>query len=145
MAPKVGRTAKFVSMMIKSHFAMHKIKLTKEQFIVLLCLEAGRKSQSFLAIITERDKGSLTRLIQSLEKKSYVKRAISDKDSRVNEVELTSQGSLILEETKPVMKKLFSKVQQGISESEMELATQVLEKMQQNAINEIQKIEETKK
>ncbi len=145
LVPKVGKTAKMVSMMVKSHFIGNNIPLTKEQFIVLLCLEEGFKSQSFLAMVTERDKGSLTRLIQSLEKKSYVKRTISAEDSRVNEVELTSIGKVILEETKPVMKKLFSIVQQGITESEMELATQVLEKMQRNVMNIIEKIEEAKK
>ena len=145
LVPKVGKTAKMVSMMVKSHFIGNNIPLTKEQFIVLLCLEEGFKSQSFLAMVTERDKGSLTRLIQSLEKKSYVKRTISAEDSRVNEVELTSIGKVILEETKPVMKKLFSIVQQGITESEMELATQVLEKMQRNVMNVIEKIEEAKK
>lgn len=145
LVPKVGKTAKMVSMMVKSHFIGNNIPLTKEQFIVLLCLEEGFKSQSFLAMVTERDKGSLTRLIQSLEKKSYVKRTISAEDSRVNEVELTSKGKVILEETKPVMKKLFSIVQQGITESEMELATQVLEKMQRNVMNIIEKIEEAKK
>ncbi|MFT4756735.1 MAG: DNA-binding MarR family transcriptional regulator [Vicingaceae bacterium] len=145
LVPKVGKTAKMVSMMVKSHFIGNNIPLTKEQFIVLLCLEEGFKSQSFLAMVTERDKGSLTRLIQSLEKKGYVKRTISAEDSRVNEVELTSKGKVILEETKPVMKKLFSIVQQGIKESEMVLATQVLEKMQRNVMNVIEKIEEAKK
>lgn len=96
-------------------------------------------------MVTERGKGSLTRLIQSLEKKKYVKRAISAEDSRVNEVELTYEGKVILEETKPVMKKLFSMVQQGITEKEVELVTQVLQKMQLNVKNVIEKIEEAKK
>jgi len=143
--PKVGKTAKMVSMMVKSYFVGNNIPLTKEQFIVLLCSEEGCKNQSFLAMVTERDKVSLTRLIQSLEKKKYVKRAISAEDSRVNEVELTCEGKVILEETKPVMKKLFSMVQQGITEEEMELVTQVLQKMQLNVMNVIEKIEEAKK
>jgi len=96
-------------------------------------------------MVTERGKGSLTRLIQSLEKKKNVKRAISAEDSRVNEVELTYEGKVILEETKPVMKKLFSMVQQGITEKEVELVTQVLQKMQLNVKNVIEKIEEAKK
>ena len=132
-------------MMVKSYFVGNNIPLTKEQFIVLLCSEEGCKNQSFLAMVTERDKVSLTRLIQSLEKKKYVKRAISAEDSRVNEVELTCEGKVILEETKPVMKKLFSMVQQGITEEEMELVTQVLQKMQLNVMNVIEKIEEAKK
>jgi DNA-binding MarR family transcriptional regulator len=145
MVPKVGKTAKFLSMMIKSHFAAHNLPLTKEQFLVLLCLEDGCQSQSFLTVITERDKGSLARLIQSLEKKSYVIRNTHADDNRVNEVELTVLGKEILEETKPIMKHLFELAQKGITESEMELVTGVLEKMQANAMHEIDKIEETKK
>ena len=145
LAPKVIKTAKFVSMMIKAQFAAHSIKLTKEQFAVLLYLEEGRKNQSFLAVVTERDKGSLTRLIQSLEKKGYIKRTTSKEDNRVNQVELTTKGREILAETKPLMMGFFSSLQEGISAKEMELATKVLQKMQQNAINQIEKLEEKKK
>lgn len=145
MAPKVGKTAKFIGMMIKTHLAKLGVPITKEQFIVLLCLEEGSKSQSFLAVLTERDKGSLTRLIQSLEKKSYLKRKVSQEDHRVNEVELTTKGNQVLEETKPIMKNLFAVLQNGIEEEEMEIATRVLEKIQTNATDEIERIEQTKK
>lgn len=145
MAPRVTKTAKFISMMVKANFTAHKVPLTKEQFIVLLCLEEESKSQSFLAIITERDKGSLTRLIQSLEKKEYIKRKVCAEDNRVNQVELTSKGRLVLEDTKPLMRKMLDAIQVGISKEEMEIATRVLEKMQDNAQKEMDRIEVTKK
>ncbi len=141
MAPRVAKTTKFISMMIKSHLAAHDVPLTKEQFIVLLCLEEGAKNQSFLAILTERNKGSLTRLIQSIEKKGYIERNVSSADNRVNEVELTSEGKMVLEETKPIMKNLFAVLQQGVEEEEMQIATRVLEKIQINATHEIERLE----
>ncbi len=67
IAPRIGKSSKFIHMMIQQSLDYHNIPLTKEQFVVLLYLEEEAKPQSFLAHITERNKGSLTRLVQSLE------------------------------------------------------------------------------
>ena len=144
LTPKIGKTAKLVNIMMKTHFAVKGIPLTKEQFVVLLCLEEEAKTQSFLTLITERDKGSLTRLIQSLEKKEYVKRRVSEEDNRVNEVELTPKGSEILESTKPMMKNLFMLLQEGIDEKEIQVVIRVMQKIQANAMNEIERLDAKK-
>tara|TARA_B110000503_G_C7153463_1_gene416228 strand:+ start:1892 stop:2365 length:474 start_codon:yes stop_codon:yes gene_type:complete len=144
LTPKIGKTAKLINIMMQTHFNVKGIPLTKEQFVVLLCLEGEVKTQSFLTLITERDKGSLTRLIQSLERKKYVIRRVSEEDNRVNEVELTPKGSEILESTKPMMKNLFTLLQEGIDKNEIEVVSRVMEKMQCNAMKEIERIEEVK-
>lgn len=141
LTPRVGRTAKFIGIAVKAEFCENNIELTKEQFIVLLCLEGEPKSQSSLAFITERDKGSLTRLIQSLEKKAYVNRKNDKQDSRVNLVEITSKGKAILESTKPIIQSLFNRLQDGIKEEEIKIAKTVLERVQVNAQKELEKIE----
>ena len=141
IAPHVGKTSKFISMLVKNLFAKHNIPLSKEQFIVLICVEQGAKPQSSLVNITERNKGSLTRLVQSLEKKRYVKRKDCCEDNRVNWVEITEEGRTILKKTKPLMQEVFSLLQTGIEEEEKRTALKVIQRMQQNAIEEIEKLD----
>jgi DNA-binding MarR family transcriptional regulator len=145
MAPRIGRSAKLITLLIKAQFTANGISLTKEQFVLLMHVEEGPKPQSSLAMITERDKGSLTRLVQSLEKKNYVTRKMCEADGRVNHVKITKKGIDVLNQTKPIVSELFVQLKSGIEEEEKEIALKVLEKILDNATKELEKIENTKK
>ena len=138
VVPNIGKTTKYVNSLIKSKFEEKRIPLTKEQFIVLLRLEEGPKQQSLLTLITERDKGSLTRLVQSLEKKRYVIRKICAHDSRVNWVEITDSGMEVLAKIKPLMTEIYDVIQVGISDKEKEITLKVLSKIQENSKMELE-------
>ncbi len=144
IVPKVGKTAKYISAFIRAMLEEHKLPLSKEQFIVLHHLEEEDKPQSFLAMITERDKGSLTRLVQSLEKKKLVVRKVCPNDSRVNRVSLTQEGRTILEQSKPIFKQVFDLVEKGITEEEKETVRRVLLQLRENAVAEMEKLENRK-
>lgn len=141
LVPKVGKTAKLMSVLVKSTLAEHKVPLSKEQFVVLLCLEEEAKPQSSLALIMEQNKGSLTRLVQSLEKKEFVKRSVCKEDNRVNWVTITSKGEEILNKTKPLVSRVFNSVQSGIDPVDQATAIKVLLQMQQNALEHLNKKE----
>lgn len=133
LVPSLGKTMKHVDMLIKSRFNEAGMDLTKAQFILLKFLYSGPQPQSALAIITERDKGSLTRLVQSMERKKLVKRRTSKEDQRVNVVELTPLGFEFLENAKPVIQGLFSTLSKGIEKDEQEIAMRVLKCIRHNA------------
>jgi DNA-binding MarR family transcriptional regulator len=141
VAPNVGRTAKYINSLIKSRFEENEIPLSKEQYIVLLRVENEPKPQKFLANVTERDKGSLTRLVQSLEKKQLVKRKICQEDSRVNKVEITKRGTAVLNQVKPLMISIYESLHGGINAQEKEITLKVLSIIQENAMKEIKEIE----
>lgn len=141
IVPKVGKTAKYISAFIRAKLEQQGLGLSKEQFIVLHHLEEEDKAQSMLAMITERDKGSLTRLVQSLEKKELVKRKVCPNDSRVNRVSITEKGRAILEQTKPIFKEVFNVLEAGISEEEKAIVDRVLQKLRENANHEMEKLE----
>ncbi len=126
---------------MKQVFDQASISLTKEQFIVLCHLESGPQPQTSLAMITERDKGSLTRLVQTLERKNYVIKKSSKNDNRVNFVEITQLGNSILQKTKPIVNQVFNEVEQQISPEELTIAISVLEKIQQNTLKIIEQKE----
>ena len=141
IVPKVGKAAKYISAFIRAKLEQQGLSLSKEQFIVLHHLEEEDKAQSMLAMITERDKGSLTRLVQSLEKKGLVKRKVCSNDSRVNRVSITEKGRAMLEQTKPIFKEVFKVLEAGISEEEKAIVDRVLQKLRENANHEMEKLE----
>lgn len=132
--PSIGKTTKFTNAMLLHALNEAKISLTKEQFIVLCHIEEEAKPQTSLVMITERNKGSLTRLLQTLERKKYVIKKSCEVDNRVNYIEITPAGREVLEKTKPIVKEVFEKAQRNISENELDIAMRVLEQIRQNVI-----------
>ena len=144
MAPRIGRSAKLITLLIRAQLVAHDINLTREQFILLMHVEERPKPQSSLALITERDKGSLTRLVQSLEKKEFIKRNDCQEDNRVNYVEITTKGIEVLNQTKPIVAALFAKIKKGINTEDWNVAIAVLDKITANANDELKKVDNSK-
>ncbi|HYS67413.1 MAG TPA: MarR family transcriptional regulator [Paraburkholderia sp.] len=73
--------------------AVKPLGLTAQQIGVILMLSAGRASTPFeLSRVMSYDSGSMTRLLDRLEKKGFVVRTRSDADRRMVKLELTPQG-----------------------------------------------------
>ena len=133
VAPWVGKTAKMMSIFLKDTFAKHAIDLTKEQFILLKVLhDQDGVIQKDLAFITERNKGSLARLITTMEKKNFVARITDKEDKRINRVHLTTHGRKIFLKIQPVVQTCIKQAQQGLTEEEIKTTISVLEKIQKN-------------
>ncbi len=141
--PAVGKTSKFTNTLLKHAFAQSKSSLTKEQFIMLCHLEEGPKAQTSLAMITERDKGSLTRLVQTLERKELVIRKCCEQDNRVNYVQITPKGKKVIAKAKPMVIEVFEQAQENIDQKELTIAIAVLEQLQKNVIQTIENKEIT--
>jgi DNA-binding MarR family transcriptional regulator len=73
--------------------AVKPLGLTAQQIGVILMLSSRRASTPFeLSRAMSYDSGSMTRLLDRLEKKGFVVRTRSDADRRMVKLELTSQG-----------------------------------------------------
>ena len=133
LIPNVGITAKMIMVYLKQKFARHNVNLTPKQFIVLkhLMEEDGRE-QKHLAMITERDKTSLTRLISTLEKKGQVRREVSSKDKRVNHLFITEAGKKTFTATLPLITQSIEEIQSGIDQEELDRAIETIMKVRNN-------------
>ncbi|MFK8103971.1 MAG: MarR family winged helix-turn-helix transcriptional regulator [Saprospiraceae bacterium] len=122
-----------LSLYMRYFFSSHGFDITREQFILLAHLyhEDGMM-QKDLAFITERNKGSLARLVNTTEKKNWVARIPSTEDKRVNQIYLTTQGRDVFEKLKPILAKCEQAVQKGLTPQEIETTISVLEKIQKN-------------
>lgn len=131
--PYLGRTAKLAGFYFIDTFHENGIELSKEQWIVLRRLhDEDGIIQNNLAFITNRSKTSLTRLIQTMEKKGLIFRTSSKKDKRINHVHLSELGKEIFLFSLPVLKKLTEDLQKNISLEDLDTTIQVLNKIQNN-------------
>lgn len=107
--------------------------MTKEQWSVLAILwKTDGCSQQMLAKQTYRDKPSITRLINHLEKEEYVIRKPAKNDKRLNLIYLTNKAKSIEKEVITVMNETIETATKGISDTEIELIKKAFYTIYQN-------------
>ncbi len=89
-------------------------------------------SQKELGEICLRDKPSITRIIDSLEKKSLVVRVPDQIDHRIKRVVLTKAGKQLFYDVLPIMEKTREEVRGNIPEEEIQIFKKVLSKIIEN-------------
>ena len=89
-------------------------------------------SQKELGEICFRDKPSITRIIDSLEKKSLVVRVPDQIDHRIKRVILTNAGKQLFYDVLPIMEKTREEVRGDIPEEEIQIFKNVLSKIIKN-------------
>ena len=89
-------------------------------------------SQKELGEICFRDKPSITRIIDSLEKKSLVVRVPDQIDHRIKRVVLTKAGKQLFYDVLPIMEKTREEVRGNIPEEEIQIFKNVLSKIIEN-------------
>lgn len=131
--PWIGKTAKMMAIFMMEKFKQHHLDLTLEQLIILKILhdEDGRP-QHDLALVTERHKASLTRLIGTMEKKNLVIRIPHKTDKRVNCIFLTKHGRDYFQSTLPILREAMQDIQTGLGTEEVNSLIQTLKKVQTN-------------
>ena len=88
-----GRIPLLLNRFLIKKFKDNNIYLTREQWSILAVLwKNDGCSQQVLAEATYRDKPSITRLIDNLEKEGYVERKADKNDRRLNLIFLTQKG-----------------------------------------------------
>ena len=129
--PWLGRTMKCIDHYVNDRLHDEGVELTRVQLLLLIKLnqEDGQPQHS-LAFITDRDKASLGRLINTLENKNLVARIPSKTDGRINHVYLTKHGGEIFRQTMTVLEKILNEIQGDLSPIEVEQTINVLKKIQ---------------
>lgn len=141
IGPWLGATVKVLEYHLHDAFKAYDLDLTKEQMIVLKRLhDQDGMSQNELAFLTLRDKSSLTRLLNKMEKKDYIIRKQCKEDKRINKVYLTSLGKTVFESSKPVINNMITKMEENISQSEKKQIIEILKKVQSNFESKVESI-----
>lgn len=114
-------------------FQQHGFNITPEQFLVMDALwDNGVMSQQEIATNIMKDKNSVVKLIDGLEKKGLVKRVADKADRRKNLIELTENAWKIKDGVTEVAMDAINHVIKDIPQNEMYIFIKVLSKMAEN-------------
>ena len=133
LAHLMGRTSRAVLNRVQKSFTAAGHTITVEQWLLLVNLRNrnGQLHQE-LAGNTYKDKTTVTRLLDGLEKKGLVKRAAGTTDRRQKRISITGRGKELLKALGPLAIETQSRSLQGIDQGDLEICRNVLLKVYGN-------------
>lgn len=112
---------------------MHGLEISLDQWLVLGPVwKNDGISQKEISEYCGKDKTSVTKIIDTLEKKNLVVRVTDQLDHRVKRVVLSQKGRELFLSALPVMAKTRDELRSGISDKEIESLKSILSKIYKN-------------
>ena len=128
-----GKASTAIARRLQKNFKQAGVEITIEQWSVLYHLwKEDGQSQQQLCDATFRDKPSITRLVDNLEKLGLVKRVASIDDRRINKIFLTPEAEKLQEQSIEVANQTLNEALQGVTNGQVEIAKEVLQKVYDN-------------
>jgi len=128
-----GKASTAIARRLQKKFNSSGMNLTIEQWSILYHLwKEDGKSQQELCNATFRDKPSITRLVDNLEKLNLVKRVGDEKDRRINKVYLTKQAQKLQEQSMLMAEETLNEALEGVPPEQINLCKEVLQKVYDN-------------
>jgi DNA-binding MarR family transcriptional regulator len=128
-----GKASTAIARRLQKKFNASGVNLTIEQWSVLYHLwKSDGASQQELCNASFRDKPSITRLVDNLEKLNLVKRVPDEKDRRINKVYLTRQAQKLQEETMQMAEETLNEALEGVPSDQVEMCKAVLQRVYDN-------------
>lgn len=123
-----GKASTAIARRLQKKFNTAGLNLTIEQWSVLYHLwKQDGISQQELCNATFRDKPSITRLVDNLEKLQLVKRVSSDSDRRMNLIYLTRQAQKLQEQSMGIAEETLNEALEGVPVERIEICKEVLQ------------------
>ena len=128
-----GKASIAIARRLQKKFNQASLNITIEQWSVLYQLwKQDGRSQQELCTGTFRDKPSITRLVDNLEKLQLVKRVPSESDRRINLVYLTRQGHKLEEQAMELAGLTLHEALNGIAAEHINVCKQILQQVYDN-------------
>jgi DNA-binding MarR family transcriptional regulator len=128
-----GKASTAIARRLQKKFNQAGIMVTIEQWSVLYQLwKEDGKSQQELCNATFRDKPSITRLIDNLEKLGLVKRVSDARDRRINKVFLTKNALKLQEDTMVLAEETLNEALEGVPADQVDMCKEVLQRVYDN-------------
>ena len=132
-----GRVTTAITRALHRDFAAQGIALSSMEWTVLLYLsEREGVTQTRLCSDTFIDKPTMTRLLQAMEKKGYVRRTVCDGDKRAHHVVLTFAGRLLKVKAARVADVTLRRALRGLGHDHLVICQDVLRTIFDNTAEE---------
>ena len=129
----VGKVSMAINRTFLRTFSTEGMSITIEQWSVLACLwKKDKVTQQTLCNLTSKDKPSMTRLIDKLEKRNLVTRVSDHNDRRINLIHLTDSGMALKQKATDLVQKIAAKTLSNIAEEELKISRLVLKRIMAN-------------
>jgi DNA-binding MarR family transcriptional regulator len=128
-----GKASTAIARRLQKKFNAAGLNITIEQWSVLYHLwKQEGISQQELCNATFRDKPSITRLVDNLEKANLVKRVASENDRRINLIFLTRQALKLQEETMAIADETLNEALITVPPDKIDVCKEVLQVVYDN-------------
>ena len=128
-----GKASTAISRRLQKNFKQSGVEITIEQWSVLYHLwKADGMSQQQLCEATFKDKPSMTRLVDNLEKINLVKRVASKDDRRINLIFLTADAQTLQEKSMDIANQTLNEDLKGVTNGQVEIDKEVLQMVYEN-------------
>ena len=128
-----GKASTAIARRLQKKLNASGLNITIEQWSVLYQLwKQEGLSQQELCDATFRDKPSITRLVDNLEKLNLVKRVAAENDRRINLIYLTRQGIKIEKETMQLAEETLNEALNGVPAEQIDVCKRVLQVVYDN-------------
>lgn len=125
-----GKVSAAINRKLYRNFRLNGLEMTPEQWTVMIYLwEKDGVTQQELCNATFKDKPSMTRLIDNMERQHLVVRISDKKDRRNNLIHLTKTGKDIEPQARMVVSKTLKEALQGIEVKDLQISQDVLKKI----------------
>ena len=133
MGTLIGRTSHAILNRLQKRFREEGHAITVEQWQLLVNLNnTNDQFHQQLAENTFKEKSTVTRVLDGLEKKGLVKRAADTKDRRQKRIRITARGRTMLEKLRPLAHEVQSQALKGLDMERLEVCRDILLQMHGN-------------
>jgi DNA-binding MarR family transcriptional regulator len=133
---QIERTEQCLKRELRRAFSERGLDITPYQWTILYRLwEREGETQAEIAETTIKDKPTITRMLDLLEKKQLVYRERDKNDRRVYKIYLTDSGKELKSVLPEIVKEHLRKAGRGIPPEDLEKVKEVLTKIRQNFEN----------
>jgi len=128
----INLTGRALTRLLMSAFAPYDV--TPEQWSILKRLEEGDGiTIKELSKRVGKDQANVTRISDLLQRKELIKRKPNPEDKRSSLVCLTEEGRRIIQLLDPIDEQVHQIALKGLTESEIEMVTQLLSRIRENS------------
>ena len=133
VAVELNLTGCKLKQFIAAKLRRENVPLTPEQFLLIdLLWNQGSMSQQKLADQMQKDKNSVTKLVDAIERKGFVMRQQNASDRRSNTLVLTEKALELRDHAKQKGISILDEMLEGISEAELRSFLSTLNKLNVN-------------